>query len=277
MKEPYLGVKPLRYEKYSPVHVEGESYTLIEYLSYKRKEKKISKKSLSQIIRGNDYWYSQIEMGKNDDHRRKFINRADLTDIISVIIFDARNKYELESLKNNSEKYIDMVLNPVSYDSAPRAKQLYEVINELNKTMSPDYANQRLEDTLVQLNATFRTIFSSSDPIVKDHLLSLMNLMILNLSVEPLISLHYYGLPFSPIFSAKVANADESDKNMQQELLQDLDRLLEKYSKVLSSEDFKSIVYRLSSNLVYCIRAIDDSIIPGLRMTDSTADDSLPE
>lgn len=264
MQEPYLGTKPLRYEKYSAIKVNGIPYTLIEYLSYKRKEKKLSKKYISQIIRGNDYWYSQIEMGKNDDHRRKFINRTDLTDIISVIIFDAKNNYELKLLKIDSENYIDTILKPISYDSEPRAKQLYEVINTLDKIMAPDYMNKRLDDTLFQLNETLRTIFSSSDPMLKDSIITLINLMILNLSIDPIISLHYYGLPFSPIFSSKFISENNSDTNIEQELLQDLDKLLEKYSKILPNSDFIFILNKLAENIVNCANAIGNPFSQGI-------------
>lgn len=56
--------KPLRYEKEGLIFTNEKEITLIAFLKEKRIEKKITKKYISNIIKNNDYWYSQIEMGK---------------------------------------------------------------------------------------------------------------------------------------------------------------------------------------------------------------------
>jgi len=55
-----------RYNKNQLLFIDEQEITLIDYLSKLRTSKKITKKKISNMIKHNDYWYSQIERnGKN--------------------------------------------------------------------------------------------------------------------------------------------------------------------------------------------------------------------
>lgn len=253
--------KPLRYEKEGLIFTNEKEITLIAFLKEKRIEKKITKKYISNIIKNNDYWYSQIEMGKKDDHRRKFINRLDLINIISVIIFNAKNALDLERLYDNSENYIDNILKIVSYDQEARIIPLYEMINKNNEIFNSTYSENRLNDCLSDLNTTIKDFYSKCNPIEQDSIINLLNTLILNLSIEPILTLHYYGLPFCSFFTAQPK--DERDKNqLNENVLKELDDYLIKYSKLICESDIKLIIKRLSYHLYNTSKLIDNPFSP---------------
>ena len=50
-----------RYDKNQYVIVGNDEIRLIDYLKKLRTEQNITKKKISNLIKHNDYWYSQIE------------------------------------------------------------------------------------------------------------------------------------------------------------------------------------------------------------------------
>lgn len=240
--------KPIRYEKNSILYINEEEISLITYLKKKRNEKKITKKYISNVIKNNDYWYSQIEMGKKDDNRRKYINRHDLINIISVIIYDAKSPIDLERFYSNSENYIDNIMKVVSYDQEIRIKPLYELVNEANKYFSTDYNNNRLKNCLNDLNSIIKEFYDKCNPIEKDSIINLLNTLILNLSLEPIITLHYYGIPFCSFFSAKSKNKQNKDLT-DENIIKDIDDIIARYSQLLCENDMEMIIKRLSYHL----------------------------
>ena len=79
--------KTPRYNKMQKLFIDGKEITLIEHLQELRTKNKITKKKISNIVKQNDTWYSQIERnGKNgDDNRQKTIYKPDLINIISIV------------------------------------------------------------------------------------------------------------------------------------------------------------------------------------------------
>lgn len=249
--------KPLRYEKNTIIYINGEEHTLIDYLKEKRTEKKITKKFISNIIKNNDYWYSQIEMGKKDDSRRKFINRPDLIHIISVIIYDAKTPLDLERFYANSENYIDNIIKVTSYDRQPRIMPLYEIMNRNNELFNPEYTNNRIDECLNDLNSVIKEFYNKCNPIEQDSVVNFLNTLILNLSVEPIIALHYYGLPFCTFFSAQPK--DEACKeSLEEDALNDLDSTLTKYSQLLRENDMELIIKRLAYHILNTEKMINN-------------------
>lgn len=196
-------------------------------------------------------------MGKNDDHRRKFINRLDLINIISVIIYTAKSSLDLERSYSNSENYIDNIMKVISYDQEARVIPLYEMINKTNELFSTQYNNKRLNDCLNDLNTTIKDFYNKCNPIEKDSIINLLNSLILNLSLEPILTLHYYGLPFCSFFTAHTKN--ERDKNLlNEEMIKDMDEILLKYSKLLCESDINLIIKKLSYHLFNTNKLIDN-------------------
>lgn len=249
--------KPDRYEKYSNIYINGNTYALIDYLKEKRTEKKITKKSISNIIKNNDYWYSQIEMGKKDDSRRKFINRYDLINIISVIIYDAKTKLDLERFYSNSENYIDNIMKVSPYDKQPREIPLYEAINKTNELFNPEYANNRIDECLKDFSSIIHNFYNKCDPLEQDAIINFLNTLILNLSTEPILTLHYCGLPFCSFFSAQPKN-ERSKKIINETALKKWDSLLLEYSKFISENDMKLILKKLAFHMLCTERMINN-------------------
>ena len=52
--------KPLRYEKNAIIYVNGEEYTLIDYIKENRQKKKITKKFISNIFLEANKFYSSF-------------------------------------------------------------------------------------------------------------------------------------------------------------------------------------------------------------------------
>lgn len=241
--------KPLRYEKNTVIYINGKEHTLIDYLKEKRIEKKITKKFISNIIKNNDYWYSQIEMGKKDDSRRKFINRPDLIHIISVIIYDAKTSLDLERFYDNAENYIDNIIKVASFDKQPRIMPLYEIINKNNELFNPEYTCNRIDECLNDLNSVIKDFYNKCNPIEQDSVVNFLNTLILNLSVEPILALHYYGIPFCTFFSAQPKDED-SKAIIDESVLDDLDSMLVKYSHLLCENDMELIIKRLAYHIL---------------------------
>ena len=263
----HIPTKPIRYEKNSPIYINGKSITLISFLGEKRKEKHITKKAISNIIKKNDYWYSQIEMGNKDDSRRKFINRFDLIDIISVIIFDAKNESDLERLHLNSENYIDNIIKVISFDQKPREIPIHELINKAGKLYSPEYTTTRIEDVLNDLNSVIRQFYNQCNPLEQDLIVDFLNTFILNISSEPILSLHYYGLPFCSFFSAQpkdTVNKNDYDKSV----LNNLDALFMEYSKLLCTNDLKFLHKQLAYHLYRSDRMLNNLFTNAKNLTD---------
>ena len=96
-----------RYDKNQILVIDNKEIKLIDHLKEIRSQKKITKKFISNLIKHNDYWYSQIERdGKNgDDNRQRTIYRTDLVNVISIIQYDATSQKNW-NYTNQRVKYI---------------------------------------------------------------------------------------------------------------------------------------------------------------------------
>lgn len=239
-----MTTKPARYDKNSLVYINGKEYTLIDFLSEKRKEKNLTKKFISLTLKNNDYWYSQIEMGKIDNNRRRFINRNDLIEIISVIIFDARTPFDLERTSADSVNYIDSIMNATPYDLHPRYIPTYEIEKNLNFLYDAECANERVNEYLNAFNNSVRDFYLQCDNMGKSAIVNLLGVMIANMRYNPIMTLHYCGLPFSAIFNSHGKDSD-SQKKLEKEFMSDVNEIMKKYSELLYESDIESITKKL--------------------------------
>lgn len=236
--------KPIRYDKNSLIYINGKEYTLIAFLSEKRKEKKITKKTISTIIKGNDNWYSQIEMGKIDNNRKRFIKRPDLIDIISVVIYGAKNPLDLERYATEAENYIDVIMNVTPFDQYPRQIPVYELLKQAEKISTSEYTDNRINEYLEVLNSTIKDFYKKCNIIEQNSIINFLSALILNMQKEPIMTLHYCSLPFFAIFSAQ-GKDETSQEILEKDFLTDLDDIMKKYNKLLYEGDSKFIIQNL--------------------------------
>ena len=77
-----------------------------------RQKNKITKKKISNLVKKNDYWYSQVERNgkKGDDNRQRTIYKPDLINIISIVKYNAQSSAELDAFREKSEIYLTKII-----------------------------------------------------------------------------------------------------------------------------------------------------------------------
>lgn len=139
-----------RYNKSQKLFIDEHEVTLIDHLKQLRIERKITKKKISNIIKQNDTWYSQIERnGKNgDDNRQKTIYRPDLINIISIVKFGANSITELGEYNQQSEIYIDKIMKAVPIQESLKALEWYQINN--NRTANEQEVEDKTSEYLAK-------------------------------------------------------------------------------------------------------------------------------
>lgn len=207
-----------RYDKNQLLVIDDEQITLINYLKKVRSAKKITKKKISNLIKHNDYWYSQIERdGKNgDDKRQRSIYRPDLVNIISIVFFDASTSTELDTLQLKSENYLDKILKAVPIKNSVRKLEWYEIF----QGRTEDEQN-RLFDSLLatyekRLREAFDSLQGSAD---RDAFLNCMKNINLSMKIDPLFILFLSGMPFADfLYDSTQANINSLLRDIMQQI-----------------------------------------------------------
>lgn len=237
--------KKIRYEKFSKITVNDKDYTLIDYLGILRKNNGVKKTDISRILKNNDTWYSQIEMGKKDDHRVKYISRNDLINILSIINFGAQNSTELQIYHKMSADYLDNDLKAIPLDIIPRQMPVYEMLHQIEKMTSPDFSEKLINYSLNGLIEAIQTIYDAMDDSYQKQGLSLIiNQAKQNLLLHPSSALLFYGLPFSDFFQHPNITNTEQDI-LTVELTNDLTNLFIKYNELLPTDNTNVIIQSL--------------------------------
>ena len=210
-----------RYDKNQLLFVDGHEISLIQYLKQLREKKNITKKKISNLIKHNDYWYSQVERNgkKGDDNRQRTIYRADLINLISILLYDADTSSALESNYNSSVTYIDKVLKAVPLKSS--ARQLDWLT--LHQMRTDDEQEKLLNSLLATheklLRQTFNNFNNSAD---KDNFLNALRNMNTSLRIDPLFVMFLVGLPFADF----LYEAEETTVNdLRRELMDKIDKI----------------------------------------------------
>lgn len=185
-----------RYDKNQKIIVNENELTLIEHIKHLRTGKKITKKKISNLIKQNDYWYSQIERsGKNgDDNRQKTIYRPDLINIISIVKYDANSIADLKDLYSQSEHYLDKEIGAVPLTESLKKLEWYQ-INNLRTDQEQDRLFLSLSDSISKLLE--QTYYSLSTRVDKDLFLNALKEMKSSMKVDPVFIILLAGQPMS--------------------------------------------------------------------------------
>lgn len=241
--------KKIRYEKYSEITVNNKKYALIDYIGILRKNKGIKKADISRILRNNDTWYSQVEMGKKDNLRIKYIGREDLINIISIIKFGALNDTDLRINERASTDYLDNELKATPLDIIPREMPVYEMLREIEKMTTPEFSKDLINYSINGFIDCIQTLDNAlNDPYKKQALSHVILQMKQNLLLHPASALFFYGLPFCDFFQQPNISAKEQDI-LAVELTKDLTDLFIKYRKLLPSDNTQVITKSINDAL----------------------------
>lgn len=206
-----IATKIARYNKMQKLYIEGKEITLIEHLQQLRTEKKITKKKISNIIKQNDTWYSQIERNGKDDNRQKTIYRPDLVNIISIVKFGAKSISDLGAYQTQSENYIDKVIKAIPLSESTKTLEWYEI----NKTRTPSEQERLFESLMVSLNKSLRQTYINLPDHKKDKFLDCLKEMNSSLKLDTCFLISLVGLPFSEFLY-------EADQNRIDDLINDI-------------------------------------------------------
>lgn len=208
-----------RYNKLQKLFIDGKELTLIDHLKELRIEKNITKKKISNIIKQNDTWYSQIERsGKNgDDNRQKTIYKPDLINIISIIKYGANSISELNEYRNKSEVYIDKIIKAVPLEESLATLEWYQLKN--NRT--PEEQEKLFESLMESINKSMRQSFSGLCYDDKNNYIDRLKEINASLKIDACFIIFLAGLPFSEFLY-------EADQNKIDDLLNTVIRTIEK-------------------------------------------------
>lgn len=217
----------VRYNKNQLLFIDNQEIRLIDYIAKLRKEKKITKKKISNLVKHNDYWYSQVEQNNtstNAQQRQKTIYRNDLINIISIIQFDATTAAELKDTFIKSSKHIDNVLKAVPCTPSINGIGLPKI--NLGRT---DPERERLLSSLldVQMNLIKQTYASLYDED-KDRFLNCLQNMNKCLRIDPTFIISLIGLPYMDFLY-------ESEQQHILELLSELTKQIRTYNQDISN------------------------------------------
>ena len=185
-----------RYNKSQKLYIDETETTLIEHLKKLRTENKITKKRISNIIKQNDTWYSQIERsGKNgDDNRQKTIYRPDLINIISIVKYGASSISDLGKHHSQSEIYIDKIIKATPLNESLRTLEWYEI----NNRRTPDEQERLFESVLssIKSNNSFKVSAFSGALLIR-LLISVLTKAVVAICVVfvPAVAVGAFGVP----------------------------------------------------------------------------------
>lgn len=222
-----------RYDKNQILRIDGKEISLIDYLSQIRIPKKITKKKISNLIKHNDYWYSQIEHKdkQGNDNRQRTIYRPDLIDIVSIIVYNASTSFELKDLKNKSEIYIDKVLKAVPLKNSVKPLEMYQ----LNPNRSPEEQDRLFSSLLSTQTALIKDAYASLSGVGdKDIFLNCLKNIVTNMRIDPLFIIYISGLSYMDfLYEAKQEEINE--------LFNEIMKTLDQFTINLSHDEKKKI------------------------------------
>ena len=167
-----------RYDKNQIILVDGQEMSLIQHLKQLRESKNITKKRISNLVKHNDSWYSQV----------------DLINTISMLVFGATTAADLETYFNSSINYIDKVIKAVPLKSSARQIDWLS----LHQLRTVDEQSKLLDSLLSTqeklLRQTFENLNGNEN---KDYFLDALRNMNTSLRIDPLFIMFLVGLPFA--------------------------------------------------------------------------------
>lgn len=203
-----------RYDKNQLLVIDGKEIRLIDHLQELRLAKKITKKKISNMVKNNDYWYSQVERnGKNgDDNRQRTIYKPDLIKIISIVKYGAQKTSDLDTLHDKSEIYINKIIKAIPLKESVRKLQWYDIHNNRTPDEQERLFNSLLNTHTKLLQQTFNNL---SNLIDKDNFLNCLKNINTSLRIDPLFIIFLSGLPFADfLYETKQEDLNHFLRNM---------------------------------------------------------------
>lgn len=255
-----------RYNKSQKLLIGNEEITLIDHLKDLRIKKKITKKKISNIIKQNDYWYSQVERdGKNgDDNRQKTIYKNDLIDIISIVKFDATSFSDLEKFHAQSELYIDKEIHALPLSESIKRLEWYQ-INNIRTPDEQDSLFSSLLDSITKVLHETYTLLSHGD---RNDYLNALKEINASMKIDPLFIVFLAGLPLSEfLYEAEQSNITT--------LISELTTTVDKFSIQNDSEQNRNNLYYLSRLREVLKKYISESAYMRRRNFEMLPDDEI--
>ena len=233
--------KTPRYNKMQKLFIDGKEITLIEHLQELRTKNKITKKKISNIVKQNDTWYSQIERnGKNgDDNRQKTIYKPDLINIISIVKYGANNISELGNYKAQSEVYLDKIIRAVPLEESSIPLEWYQLPN----SRTPEEQEKLFESLMDSINTSLRQSFYNLKYNDKNDYLNKLKEINASLKLDVCFIISLAGLPFSEFLY-------EADQNR-------IDTLLKSIMETMDHRENTSTENNTSTNYFYYNEILD--------------------
>lgn len=224
-----------RYNKKQIILVDDREITLIDHLKKLRTAKKITKKKISNIIKQNDYWYSQIERdGKNgDDDRQKTIYKPDLINIISIVKYGANSISELKEFHKQSELYLDKEIHAVPLTESIKKLEWYQI----NNLRTEQEQNNLFESLLASITKLIRqTYVVLSTRADKDLFLNALKEINSSLKIDPIFLIILAGQPLSNFLY-------EADEEQITTLIKNISSTIDEFSQHPHIEDVNTKYY----------------------------------
>lgn len=198
-----MAVATRRYDKTQLIIIDDKEIRLIDHIKNLRIEKKITKKKISNLVKHNDYWYSQVERnGKNgDDNRQRTIYRPDLIKIISAVKYNALTPSEQELVAPKSENYIDKIIKVHAVDESLKYNEFYKT----STRRTPEQEDRLIQSLLkTQAKLIYQAFHSIRDDIDKNTVLDSIANINTCLKIDPVFIIHLFCLPFADfLYEAK--------------------------------------------------------------------------
>lgn len=184
-----------RYDKTQLLLIEGREIRLIDHLKELRLKNNITKKKISNMIKKNDYWYSQVERsGKNgDDNRQRTIYEPDLINIISIVKYNAQSSTDLVQFEKQSITYLNKI-KAVPLKESVKKLEWYELHNGRTPEQQEQLFSSLMEKHSKLLRQAFDNLASNTD---KDFFLNCLKNINTSLRIDPVFIIYLTGLPFA--------------------------------------------------------------------------------
>lgn len=255
-----------RYSKTQKLLIGNEEITLIDHLKDLRTRRKITKKKISNIVKQNDYWYSQVERdGKHgDDNRQKTIYKNDLIDIISIVKFGAESFAELEKFRVQSELYIDKEIHALPLSESIKKLEWYQV----NNIRTPNEQDSFFSSLLDSISKILQETYSSLSIGDRNEYLNVLKEMNASMKIDPLFIVFLAGLPLSEfLYEAEQSNITT--------LISELTTTVDKFSIQNDSEQNRNNLYYLSRLREVLKKYISESAYMRRRNFEMLPDDEI--
>lgn len=185
-----------RYDKTQLLLIDGKEIKLIDHLKELREQKNITKKKISNMVKKNDYWYSQVERSgkKGDDNRQRTIYEPDLLNIISIVKYDAQTSSDLKALYAKSEIYLLKVMKATPVKASTKKLNMYDIHNNRSPKEQEQLISSLLSTHEKLLKQAFNHLETAAD---KDAFLNCLKNINTSLRIDPMFIVFLSGLPYA--------------------------------------------------------------------------------